>query len=230
QPKRGHRIGHDAILLAAAVPAQPDERAAEFGSGVGAASLALLARVPGIDVTLFEIDPALCALAQENIARNGFSDRARAVEQDATAPMHSGPFDHVLMNPPFNDDRLQPSPDAGRRLAHAAGSDLLPRWIGSAHAVLRDHGKVTLIWRADGLAAILREFEAAGFGSASVLPVHPAPGRAAIRIVAVAEKGGVTPTCTLPPLFLNDNAQRPSPEAEAILRQGAALPVSRQTI
>jgi tRNA1(Val) A37 N6-methylase TrmN6 len=226
QPKRGHRFGHDAILLAAAVPARTGDHVVEFGSGVGAASLALLARVPGIDATLFEIDPALCALAQKNIARNGFSGRARALVQDVTAPLDTAPFDHVLMNPPFNDSRLQPSPEPRRRLAHAAGSDLLPRWIGGAHAALRDRGMVTLIWRAEALADVLRELEAAGFGAVSVLPVHPARDRPAIRIIAVAAKGDSAPVRMLPPLFLNDDASRPSPEAEAILRQGAGLPMS----
>lgn len=228
QPKRGHRFGHDAVLLAAAVPAFPGDRVADFGAGVGAASLALLARVPGIDATLFEIDPDLCALAQKNIVRNGFPDRARAAVQDVTVPPDAGPFDHVLMNPPFNDSRLEPSPDPGRRLAHAAGSDLLPRWIGSAHAVLRDHGCVTIIWRAEALADVLREFEAAGLGAISVLPVHPAPGRQAMRVIVVAVKGGAAPMRTLPPLILNDEDSHPSPEAESILRQGAALPVSGQ--
>ncbi|MGA8228610.1 MAG: methyltransferase, partial [Xanthobacteraceae bacterium] len=37
QPRRGHRFGHDAILLAAAVPAQAGDHAIELGAGVGAA-------------------------------------------------------------------------------------------------------------------------------------------------------------------------------------------------
>jgi tRNA1(Val) A37 N6-methylase TrmN6 len=225
QPKRGHRFGHDAILLAAAVPARPGQRVAEFGSGVGAASLALLSRVPGIDVTLFEIDPALGALAQENILRNGLTNCARAVVRDVTAPLDAAPFDHVLMNPPFNDMRHQPSPDPGRRLAHAAGSDLLPRWIVSACAALRARGTVTMIWRAEGLSDVLQAMES-GFGAVSVLPVLPAPERPAIRIVVVAVKGDEAPMRVLPPLILNDQALRPSPEAEAVLRQGAALPMS----
>lgn len=228
QPKRGHRFGHDAILLAAAVPVRTGDRVAEFGSGVGAAGLALLARVPGIDVTLFEIDPALCTLAQENIVRNGFSDCARAVVQDVTAPLQAGPFDHVLMNPPFNDRRFQASPESGRRLAHAASPDLLARWIGSARAVLRDRGRLTLIWRAEGLADVLRELETAGFGAVSILPVHPATGKPAIRVIAVGAKGDEAPARTLPPLILNDDASRPSAEAEAILRQGTALRMAEE--
>ena len=56
QPKRGHRVGHDAILLAAACPARAGERAVDLGAGVGAAGLALAARVAGTTVTLVEID------------------------------------------------------------------------------------------------------------------------------------------------------------------------------
>ena len=57
QKKRGHRVGHDAILLAAATGARPGDRVIEFGAGVGAAGLALAVRCPEVDVTLVEIDP-----------------------------------------------------------------------------------------------------------------------------------------------------------------------------
>ena len=63
QPLRGHRVGHDAILLAAATCARPTEQAIELGAGVGAAAFAIAARAPGLKVTLVEVDPVLCALA-----------------------------------------------------------------------------------------------------------------------------------------------------------------------
>src|SRR5262252_4620029 len=78
QPARGHRFGHDAILLAAATQAAAGEVAVELGAGVGAAGLALARRVPGLEVRLVEIDPALAALGRENAARNGFGDRVTA--------------------------------------------------------------------------------------------------------------------------------------------------------
>src|ERR1700742_4315774 len=46
QKKRGHRVGHDAILLAAATAARPGDRVVEFGAGVGAAGLAGAGRWP----------------------------------------------------------------------------------------------------------------------------------------------------------------------------------------
>ena len=61
----GHRVGHDAVLLAAACPGQPGERAADLGAGVGAAGLALAQRIDGIRVTLVEIDPRIATLDRE---------------------------------------------------------------------------------------------------------------------------------------------------------------------
>ena len=79
QKRRGHRVGHDAILLAAATGARPGDRAVDLGAGVGAAGLALAVRVPDVEVTLVEIDPELAGIAAENIARNGLEQRVRAV-------------------------------------------------------------------------------------------------------------------------------------------------------
>src|SRR5712692_11369831 len=75
QFKHGHRVGHDAILLAAACPGRAGERAADLGAGVGAAGLALAARVEGINVTLVEVDARLAALARENAELNELAAR-----------------------------------------------------------------------------------------------------------------------------------------------------------
>ena len=48
QPRRGHRFGHDAILLAAATDARSGQHAVELGAGVGAAGLALAKRIDGL--------------------------------------------------------------------------------------------------------------------------------------------------------------------------------------
>jgi tRNA1(Val) A37 N6-methylase TrmN6 len=229
QPRRGHRFGHDAVLLAAAVTARPGERAVELGSGVGAASLALLARLPGIDVTLVEIDPALVALAEQNIAANGFAGRARAVVADVAAParrlaalgLAPDTVDHVLMNPPFNVGKPA-SPDAARRRAHEAGTETLAVWVRTATRLLRGGGTLTLIARAEQLAEILTAL-ARGYGAIAIRPVLPQAEQPAIRVLVRAVKGSRAPLSLWPPLSLNDASGRPTPEAEAILREGRAL-------
>jgi tRNA1(Val) A37 N6-methylase TrmN6 len=231
QPRTGHRVGHDAILLAAATAADAAAHAIELGAGVGAAGLALAQRSAGLSVTLVEIDPALAALAEHNAARNGLRNRVRVAVVDVTAPddafankdMQAGAAGCVLMNPPFNDPaRQKASPDPQRRLAHAGSSDTLATWVHRAAWLLTPSGVLTLIWRADGLGEVLSALCAA-FGGIAVLPVHPRPDAAAIRILVRGVKGSRAPLTLAPGLTLNDANARPTAEAEAILRGGESL-------
>lgn len=233
QRKDGHRFGHDAILLAACVPAKPGDIAVEFGAGVGAAGLALLARVPGAQVTMAEIDPALSALACENILRNGLTEQAKAVTLDVNSPagifeaagLSPGSADHVFMNPPFNTSAHQLSPDAARTSAHAAPEGLLERWIARAHWLLREGGTLTLIWRAEELAAVRAALDGKT-GAVRILPVHGKAGGPVIRIVAQGVKGQRATESVLEPLMLNDSNSRPTALAEKVMRDCAALPLA----
>ena len=229
QPLRGHRVGHDAILLAAATAAQPGQHAVDLGAGVGGAGLALARRIEGLNVTLVEIDPALTALANGNAERNGLSDRVRAVRLDVessaadfiAAGLAPGSAACVLMNPPFNVAQ-QPSPDRARRTAHAASDQTLRQWLRTAARLLHAGGIVTLIWRADGLAEVLAALDN-DFGAIAVLPVHPKPGAAAIRVLVRATKGNRSPLALLPGFLLADAGGKPTAAAEAVLREGEAL-------
>lgn len=231
QKRKGHRVGHDAILLAAATDAVPGDRIVDLGAGVGAAGLAVAMRVPDADVTLVEIDPELSAIAAENIVRNGFSQRMRAVTLDVSgqpdaltaAGLALDSFDRVLMNPPFNDaSRQNASPDAGRRMAHIAPHDLLVQWIEAASRLLHSAGTLTMIWRADGLADVLKALDPA-FGGIAVLPVHGREGQPAIRVIVRASKGKRAPLAIMPGLLLNDAAGKPTAEAEEILRDAQPI-------
>jgi tRNA1(Val) A37 N6-methylase TrmN6 len=231
QPRRGHRVGHDAILLAAATGGHAGERAIDLGAGVGAAGLALAQRIGGMTVTLIDIDPALIGLARENAERNGLSARVTATCLDvaasvaafATAGLAAGCADRVLMNPPFNSPQ-KTSPDHGRRRAYVAAPGSLQRWVHTAVRLLHARGVLTLIWRADGLPEVLAAL-ARDFGAVSLLPVYPKPGAPAIRILVAATKASRAPLSLLPGLLLARADGRPTAEAEAVLRGGAALPL-----
>jgi len=230
QPLKGHRVGHDAILLAAATAARAGEHAVEFGAGVGAAGLALAARVAGLRVTLVEIDASLAALAAQNARLNALDDRVATIAGDAedaaaltAAGLAAGSIDRVLMNPPFRDaTRVNLSPDPARRLAYAGDPGLLPRWIASAAALLKPRGVLTLIWRADAADDVLAALKPA-FGAIAALRVKPRPDRPAIRILLRAAKGGDGATVHHDALDLNDTMNRPAPAAELVLRGGQTL-------
>ena len=226
QPRRGHRVGHDAILLAAATGGGYGERAIDLGAGVGSAGLALARRLPGLRVTLVEIDKALCELARQNVILNRFEDRIDIVRGDARyLELPPASADRVLMNPPFNDPAKQNvSPDVSRALAHAADPDSLRAWVKSAARLLKPQGILTLIWRADGLPDVLDALT--DFGAVAVLPVHPRAGVPAIRVLVRAQKSGQAPLALLPGLELNDANGKPSAAAEAVLRGAQALPLA----
>lgn len=230
QPLRGHRVGHDAILLAAATAARPGERAADLGAGVGGAGLALATRVGALNMVLVEIDPGLATLAEENARLNRLDGRVRALAcnvEDQAALAAAGlietSLDHVLMNPPFNDARqTNVSPDPRRRLAHVAAPGSLGRWLATAVWLLKPQGTLTLIWRADALADVLTALKPV-FGSIGVLPVFPRKNEPAIRVLVRAVKGGKGPLRDYAGLVLNDLENKPTPAAEAVLRGGETL-------
>jgi tRNA1(Val) A37 N6-methylase TrmN6 len=224
QPFRGHRAGHDAILLAAATGALAGERVVEFGAGVGAAGLALARRVDRVGLTLVEIDEGLAALARENAALNGIAcdvvvlDVAAKAEVFSVAGLAPDTADRVLMNPPFNDPvRHQPSPDRERRTAHEARSSTLEVWVHAARRLLKPGGTLTLIWRAEALSEVLAAL-GRGFGGIAILPVHPKSDAAAIRMLVKAEKGSGAPLALRPGFVLNGDDGKPTAEAERVLR------------
>jgi tRNA1(Val) A37 N6-methylase TrmN6 len=235
QLSQGHRVGHDAILLAAACPARAGERTADLGAGVGAAGLALARRVEGCHVTLVEMDARLVTLAQENAVLNGLSARVDVVSADvasdaralAGAGLHPRSFMRVLMNPPFNDPaRQRASPDRRRRLAHVGARGTLLAWVQAAAQLLRPAGTLSLIWRADRLEEVLHALHEL-FGATALLPIHPKPEQPAIRLLVRATRGSHAPLQLLPGFVLADETGRASAAAEAVLRQGAELPLAQ---
>jgi tRNA1(Val) A37 N6-methylase TrmN6 len=84
---------------------------------------------------------------------------------------------------------------------------------------------LVLIWRADALDEVIETLQPV-FGAIAVLPVHPREDAAPIRVLVRAEKGGGTLRKSYPPLVLNDEAGRPTPVAEAIMRDAKTLQIA----
>lgn len=230
QPRKGHRVGHDAILLSALAPAET-RHLVDLGAGVGSAGLAALVRRPEAQGVLVELDPALAALAQENVRDNALRDRCTVVAGDVRSLCRPGgpplpapdAADLVLTNPPFNARAgHQASPHAQRATAHMADEDTLAQWGLAAYRCLAPGGSLALILRPEDLGALL-EMLRGRFGAAQLLPVHPTPDAPAVRLLVRAIKGRRTAPLLLPGLILADGTGRPTPQAEAVLRDGAAL-------
>lgn len=228
QPRHGFRAAVDAVLLAAAVPAQAGERVLELGCGAGVASLCLGARVSGLQQTGLELQPAYAALARRNAAGNG--QRLEVIEGDVAAPpaaLRGRGFEHVLCNPPwFRPGTGTAATDAGRETALREAAPLAA-WTDLAARRLVPGGRLTLIHETARLPEVLAALDAR-LGSLVVLPLLPRAGRPANRFLLAARKGGRAAFRLLAPLVLHSGAAHRdggdfTPEAEAVLRKGAAL-------
>jgi tRNA1(Val) A37 N6-methylase TrmN6 len=221
QPATGYRAAIDPVLLAAACDARA-KTALDLGCGAGAASLALMARVPVVRVTGIEIDAELAALASANAAANGWADRFAIETGDVAAFARTG-FDLVLANPPYLDAaRANPSPDAARRRADVEGELPLAGWVAAALKALKPRGTCVFIQRADRLADLLAAFGGAA-GDIVIFPLWPRSGVAAKRVIVRARKGVRTPMTLAAGLVLHEGESSYTQAADAILRDGQAL-------
>jgi tRNA1(Val) A37 N6-methylase TrmN6 len=218
---QGFRSGLDAVMLAAAVPAQAGERVLELGSGAGVASLCLAARIPDCVLVGVELDGELVALSSQNAAANGMAERVRFVQGDVlNLPRQlCVQFDHVLCNPPFHQQEGETSPDKSRARALQDAGDL-SRWLDVGARRTAPNGAFTTILRADRLNQALDALPERGV---SVFPLWPRTATPASRVLVQLHRGKRTPLILLPGLVLHEHDGRYTTEADAILRAGRAL-------
>lgn len=227
QPRRGYRAATDPVLLAAAVPAHAGQAVLELGCGVGVALLALGRRVPGLALHGVERMPDYADLARRNATENAIPAQITCADLTALPADLKRGFDHVLTNPPYYPPTAPAAEDAGRAAALREETPLA-LWIEVALRRLSPGGILTMIHLAERLPAILTALEGRA-GATQVRPLTPREGRAAGRVLLQTRKGARGPFRLLPPLVMHAGPRHAgdgddfSPQAQAILRDGAAL-------
>jgi len=233
QPEKGFRAGIDSVFLAAAIPCQPGDSVFEAGIGPGVAALCLLARNPEVQVTGIEVATRYAMICEENARRNGMQDRLRVIHADVREALRRdqigmpapGSFAHAMCNPPFFDEtRSTASPNLLKSQAHAFGPDDLELWAKLLHAMLVPRGTVTVVHRSETLAQLLAAMDNR-FGDIRLAPLFPRRGAAASRILVQGTKGSKAPLQILPGLILHGEGNDFTPEADAVLRNGAGFPL-----
>ena len=220
QPVIGYRVAVDTVLLAAAVQALGGDKVLDLGCGVGGAMLCLACRVPQITGLGLEIQKELTDLCSRNIERNAFAAGLAVRQEDATAlpPDLQGVFDHVLMNPPYHEEkRHDASPDNSKQAANIEKTGDLKLWIASAAAALKPSGTLTLIHRADRRDEILSLLQGT-FGDIEILPLLSRTGEPPKRVIIRARKDALFWVKESGPLVLHKNSGDYTEEAEGILR------------
>lgn len=226
QPAKGFRSGLDAVMLAAAVPARERQSVCDLGSGVGTAGLCVAARVANTHVTAVDIDSHLLGLAAENAERNGYATSFSTIEADLQGRARNIPrqhFHHVMTNPPFHDDaRGTLAPDARKAAARSIAGPALFHWLRLARAIVKPRGSVTAILPPGQLALALSALAPEGNGI-TIIPLWPAVGVPAKRMIVRAQMNSRAPLQLVPGLVLHEPTGQQTALAEAILRHASAL-------
>jgi tRNA1(Val) A37 N6-methylase TrmN6 len=228
QPTIGYRVAIDPVFLAAAVPAEPHQLVLDVGCGSGAAMLCLAARVPHSRLVGLEMQRDLVRLAGDNVILNGLEARASVMIGDLLQPpprLSPGVFDHVMVNPPFNErGHGTRAGTAGKSGATIEGDANLADWVRFSLAMVRAKGTVTFIHRADRLDVLLGHL-AGRAGEVVVFPLWPGQGKPAVRILVRVRKQVAAPARLAAGLVLHEADGRLTTEADGVLREGQGLDI-----
>lgn len=231
QLQKGYRAGMDAVLLAASGNPDEGDKTLDLGAGTGGVAICLAARCPGVAVDGLEIQEDLISLAEQNIALNNFSDRVAIhpgsiLENPAIIPENY--YHHVFANPPYLEGgHANHSPLETKDLAHIGKENTgLEDWVKFALSRVKNKGTLTFIFRADRVDELLSALHRRA-GEAVIFPLWPRAGEVAKRVIVQARKGLHGGATIAPGLSLHGIKDRYSPEAEAILRGGEGLDLSR---
>ena len=216
QSLSGYRFSLDALLLADFPDIKACRNILEMGSGSGVVSLLLAKRYPRAKVTGIELQESLFSRAARSAEANGLSDRVRFIHADLrklpkTLP-HEG-FDMAVMNPPFRrpgTGRISPGDERARaRHELTAG---LPEILKAAFAMLKNRGRLCLVYNPDRLPELLAGMKARGLEPKRMRTVHSFEGDRARMALVEAVKSGAPGFKVMPPLFVYSAPGEYSPE------------------
>lgn len=197
QSKNGYRFSVDALLLYSFVDVPRVKRIADLGAGSGIVGLLLAKKYPDANVSLFELQEGLAAIAGKNIALNSLEDRVEIIKTDIReiSPCHSSTgtncFDIVVSNPPFRKPKTGLiSPDEEKAIARHEIKLRLPELVGVARCLIKSKGRFFLIYHPERLTELIGTLKEEGMEVKRLRFVHTHVLSEAKMVLVEAVNGG----------------------------------------
>ena len=187
------RFGTDTVLLSDFAMPKRGDRVVDLGCGTGAIGLIMLAHVQGITVDGVEIQEDVADMARRSAELNGVEDVMRVYCADMRT-CHEffgrGKFSLAVCNPPyFKAGGALLSAGEKRRIARHEG-DITPSDIAqSAARLIKNGGKLAVIYPAPRALEMMRAMEDAGIEPKRIRTVHGVEGREPKHVLIDGMKG-----------------------------------------
>ncbi|MBE6654810.1 MAG: methyltransferase domain-containing protein [Ruminococcaceae bacterium] len=185
-------FGTDAYLLSAYIKRQTKSKAAEFGAGSGVISLLLAARGKLNNITAFEIQEKIAAIAAKNVEANGFSEKINVICSDIRdiPAEHNCAYDLVFSNPPYMrvDSGKISENDADAASRHEVFGTI-EDFAASAAKLLRHGGTFVLVYTPDRLPALISALKNARLEPKRLTLVYPTAQHVPCTVLVEAKKG-----------------------------------------
>lgn len=221
--REGIRFGTDALLLAAFARERIMRGVcADFGTGSGVLPLLLLAGGCRASFLGVEIQEAYAALARENAARNGFSDRVHVLHGDLReyrTLLPAGGADSVICNPPYlpsNCGRKNRAEE--KRIAWHEDLLRVEELAAAASWILRPGGIFFCVYLPSRLTSLLAALRERQLEPKRLRLVAPSPAEPPSLLLLEAKKDAREGMQVLPSLFLyrDETHREKSEELESI--------------
>lgn len=195
----GYRFSIDPVLLAHFVRFKKDERVLDLGAGCGVLGLILLYRLPDsiYRLTAFELQDSLAELARLNVIANSYQDKMEVVKGDLCRIADffaAGSFTSVVCNPPFYTPRSgRTSTNEEALIARHQVRCNLSEILHSAACVLKNRGRIFLVYPAELLAVLFTQLKISGFAVKRMQTVYSYPeqeSEARLVLVEALKNGG----------------------------------------
>lgn len=200
------RLGTDSVLLADFAEVRGAETGIDLGCGSGILALLLAQKSEKLRMTGLELLPEAAAVARENAAINGLTERVSVIEGDIRrhrALFRAGSFAFAVANPPyFAPSSGAEPPRADRAAARTEASCSLTELCEAAAWLLRSGGSFFLVHRPERLSELCVCLSAHALEPKRLRFVSPRPESAPSLLLLEARRGGRPGLRVEPPLVL----------------------------
>lgn len=206
QARQGYRFSLDAVLLAHFANLQPRDRVIDLGTGNGVIPLIMAYRFPHNNITGLEIQPNMAERARRNVLLNNLAHRVEIINGDIRKVdkiFSAQAFEVLVSNPPFfRQGEGHINKQSEQAIARHELELSLPELIAGAAYLLRNKGRMFLIYRSERLMDLLSYLPEYNFNLKKIRFIHSLLTEPANLFLAEIEKQGRGQLTVLSPLII----------------------------